>query len=253
MSQDYYWINRSKKEYIQGLEFDCGTGLYGSRFVGCEELETVYTLLASDWKDDTIVFLSDGYVWNDEYSKKEKYIKLHDLLECDILPVDDDDLYYVYKNKAVYFKKCKEEMLNNFEEDLNNEILRISGSYTKLDNQDLEDIPKISKEKYNEILNKFFLRESTYYRYVINHSKKEYIDRDLLPKYGKYGSKHDPFPILMAVTRNWQNEPYEDDAIGLWILDKIEVTNCPPSSEYKEMGETYEYLITKMAPYKEDE
>lgn len=118
--------------------------------------------------------------------------------------------------------------------------------------EDYQRIYREFEEKYSDMLSQYFQRDSIYYRYVINHDKKEYIDRDLLPVYSKDGPRSDPFPILMAITRDWQNEPDEKEAIGLWAMDKIEISNTKPSEDYKEMGREYEYLITKKAPYIEE-
>jgi hypothetical protein len=84
-----------------------------------------------------------------------------------------------------------------------------------------------------------FIRESSFFRYTINHTKKEFFDIEntrpiFADEKGEPTSRINPLPILMSFPG------YEDDmGTGLWLGDKIEVSDNKPPSEYKDMSTEY--------------
>ena len=82
-----------------------------------------------------------------------------------------------------------------------------------------------------------FIRDSKFFRYTINHTKKEYFDIEKTQLYENAEGRLiaiNPLPLLMSFYG-----PY--DAPGLWLGDDIEVSNDPPSAEYKD--KSYEYSL----------
>ena len=55
----FKWVNIDKKEYIEPFAFDLGNKIHESAWKGNPLLGAVYSLLGSDWKGDSIIFLGD--------------------------------------------------------------------------------------------------------------------------------------------------------------------------------------------------
>lgn len=66
------------------------------------------------------------------------------------------------------------------------------------------------------------------FRYVINHSKKEFVDKQKVPT-GKYGTIH-PLPLLTRESEEGGGGDYhgEEKIVGSWARDKISVSNKKP-------------------------
>ncbi len=59
MGEYYDWVNVDKKEYICPSDFNLGNKLYETAFAGNHLLGALYSLLSSEWKGDSIIFLGD--------------------------------------------------------------------------------------------------------------------------------------------------------------------------------------------------
>ncbi len=59
MGEYYDWVNVGKKEYICPSDFNLGNKLYETAFAGNHLLGALYSLLSSEWKGDSIIFLGD--------------------------------------------------------------------------------------------------------------------------------------------------------------------------------------------------
>lgn len=66
-------------------------------------------------------------------------------------------------------------------------------------------------------------------RYVINHSKGEYVDRTLQEE-DNYGSIMDPLPLLTAMGNGRGGGDYRGDSamIGIWAKDLISTSDTLP-------------------------
>lgn len=79
----------------------------------------------------------------------------------------------------------------------------------------------------------------TRYRYAINESKREYIDRDNTSlacvceiEKGRFEwNRYDPIPALFS-----PNSYYDDGIRGRWCLDEIRMSQEPPDEEYNNIS-----------------
>ena len=183
----------------------------------------MYSLLGSDWKGDSIIFLGDET----------------NITEKDTNPViqrlsaarkqwgepgnDADYVVDTYKDISGQFKDA---------EKIVREEIQIM-----IDSDDFEcNYYHVDKENPFAGL---FMKPSSYYRYVYNHTKKEfydltrtrmtYTDRD-----GNYTDRIDPLPLLLAFGRS-----AGDKCTGLWIGDNIEPGDEVPPDDYKDMSSIY--------------
>jgi len=86
----------------------------------------------------------------------------------------------------------------------------------------------MSQEKQSISLPEFQI----YYRYIVNHTKKEYIDKERLP------SKIHPLPLLVCEGNQRGGGDYwgkNSDLCGTWARDVISVENDKPSDKYSEL------------------
>lgn len=204
MGEYYDWVNIDKKEYISPMDFDLGNKLHESAAAGNPLLGALYNLLSSDWKGDAIVFLGD----QTPITEKETNPVLRRLF------AEGYDTDY-----EVEFCRCISGLFKAAEEEVRHEI-ELMFEY-----DDFEDnIYGVSREKPYEGL---FVRDSMFFRYTINHTKKEYFDI-------KHTRRINPLPMLMA----FPGSSY-DKCTGLWLGDQIEVSDEQPPSGYKDKSTEY--------------
>ena len=225
MGEYFSWLNVDKKEYITPGNFDLGQKLYETAFAGNVFLGALYDLLSSDWKGDFIIFFGDETkIPEDEVNPLIRRI----YEECKAW---DDSCFIGDYIDAKY--KC------------------IDGLYKATEVQVRKEIEYMIREKdfsYNlfkvdpsDPYNGLFTREPKHFRYMINHSKKEFFDIEntalrYTDRDGKLNTRINPLPLLMAYSDN-----HRDDGCGKWIGDSIEVSNDAPSADYKDMSSIYRY------------
>lgn len=80
------------------------------------------------------------------------------------------------------------------------------------------------------------------FRYIINHTKKEYIDKVAIAAEAKTNGDDDwiihPLALLVCETDDYAGGDYEgscDEYVGVWKRDLISVDNEAPPAEYKEL------------------
>ena len=224
MGEYYDWVNIDKKEYLNPADFDLGNKIHETLSTENHLLGALYNLLASDWKGDTIVFLGDEtHITKKDTNSVLK--RLFDERQSWKEPGYDADYVYVfYKNISCLFKASEETVRSEIE--------------WILENDDFESNPfRIdSKSPYQGL----FVRDSLFFRYTINHSKKEFFDTEktklVYTKPGESGiftKKINPLPLLMAFPGSY------DECTGLWLGDQIEVSNDEPPQDYADMSEIY--------------
>lgn len=80
------------------------------------------------------------------------------------------------------------------------------------------------------------------YRYAINESKHEFVDRDITPlagvceiEEGQFEwTRYDPIPALFS-----PNSYYDDGIRGRWCLDEIRMSQEPPDVEYNDISDCW--------------
>jgi hypothetical protein len=72
-------------------------------------------------------------------------------------------------------------------------------------------------------------------RYIVNHTKREFVNKDIVPKDEEGWSAH-PLPLLTCEGNGRGGGDYreENDCIGIWARDRISIENSIPK-EYTEL------------------
>ena len=207
MGEYYKWVNIDKHEYLSPRSFDEGNKLYESSRPDSKLLGALYSLLASDWKGDSIVFLGD-------------YTKLTDKVTNPVLK----RLYEDHKASGI----------------------------VGYDSDYVED-------EYKDIYDRFKEGGLSFFRYAVNHTKKEFFDVEKTRYYYKTlapytavpvqkEQPYNPLPVLMVHSYETieyrDKEPvYEVSADekyqGPWLGDTIEVTDSRPPAGYIDKSEEY--------------
>ena len=223
MGEYYDWVNIDKKEYISPGDFDLGNKLHESISAKNHFMGALYDLLSSDWKGDAIIFLGD----QTNITEKDTNLVLKRLsaerLAWGEPGYDADYVFETYRCISGLYKASEEKV--RYEID----CMVQDGDFSYNPYGVKRDDP------YKGL----FIRESSFFRYTINHTKKEFFDIEntrpiFIDKKGEPTSRINPLPILMSFPG------YEDDmGTGLWLGDKIEVSDNKPPSEYKDMSTEY--------------
>lgn len=225
MGEYYDWVNIDKKEYICPNDFDLGNKLHESAFAGNHLLGALYNLLSSDWKGDAIVFLGD----ETHITEKDTNPVLRRLSkERQVWGEEGYDADYVlekYKCISGLFKAAEEEVRHEID--------------CMVEYDDFEfNYYRVNREAPYDGL---FVRDSLFFRYTINHTKKEFFDIEntrltYKNEKGVLTTRINPLPLLMAFPGS-----DSDKCTGLWLGDMIEVNNETPPVGYKDMSSDYRW------------
>ena len=90
----------------------------------------------------------------------------------------------------------------------------------------LDDRPSFSYSEYSE---------KSSGRYIVNHTKKEYVDKDIVPE-DEEGWKVHPLPLLTCEGNGRGGGDYreENEFIGIWARDEISIEKEEPK-DFKEI------------------
>lgn len=218
MGEYYKWINIDKKEYISPNDFDLGNKLFESSSDGNPLLNALSVLLQDRWKNDSIIFLGD---------------------ECNV-PGDTENTAL----KELRYQRSSWGQSGYDEE-------YVLECYRNISCKFKESEPKVREEvevilKYRDTLNEYgldydnpfdgmFLYDGMHYRFVLNESKRLFIDVDKLPeKKTDEGAVYrtNPLPLLMAYGR------MVDEDMGIWIGDIITFADEEPEG-YQDISDQY--------------
>lgn len=207
----YDWVNLDKKEFICPNDFNQGNKVYETTAIKNPLLGALYDLLASDWRGDTLVFLGDD-VFIPDTTDNPVLRRLHNEWRVwNQRGTDWDYVYENYHNISGLYKAAEEEVRNEL-------------NYKLEDNDwDFNEYKVDPKDPFKGL----FVRESRFFRYTVNHTKREYIDIEALP------SPHNPLPVLMAFPGRGE------EFTGSWLGDELEVSEGLPPVDYKDMSQVY--------------
>lgn len=247
MGQYFRWLNPVKRQYIEGYDFDHGGKRRESSYVGCPVLDALYTLMANEWKDDPVVWIGDDYArLSNETNRTLKTVEQI----CGSAPYDYANVHFI--DVAIDFEECNRDWIIDTFNQTNYSYLRLSkeesNRYFYIDYEE-DGVTFFSpdwdnKREIANVLSRkgFFKRKTTSYRYIINHSKKEYIDREaIIPE--ENGFRYDPFPALMIKEDDTADpvELPENNYCGTWLGDSIEVSNNKSliTKDYEDVSNKY--------------
>ena len=218
MGEYYDWVNVDKKQYLVPMEFGHGSKITESCWYHAEVLGALYSLLSSDWKGDHIAFIGDE-------------------AKVPLAP----------KNETLrrLQKQCMDDSQNRgIDGYILDEYICVSGLFRAAEVEVREEIGNILDEPdyfHNwygiDPANPYdglFERELVFFRYVINHDRKEYYDTEHTC-WRRTSNKMDPLPLLLAYGRMTGNE----EKPGLWLGDRLEVTNNIPGNDYRDITDSH--------------
>ena len=253
MGQYFMWLNPVKGEYIDSFDFHHGGKRRESAWVGCEMLDTLFTLMSDEWKGDSVVWIGDDYARL--CNEKNPALRTTERI-CGPEPYD----YAIdhFKNVSCQFSNCYKSRVVT--EEFHIDILKKYG----LEEEEIYRYFNRCDETYGpsyyeckhlhnyeetvqflvDFLEKrgMFSRKANSYRLIINKTKKEYIDTDnIIPN--DNGFQYNPFPALM-IKEDDSFDSYEypeDNYCGTWLGDEIVVSNDSYDvlEEYVEISNKY--------------
>ncbi len=223
MGEYYDWVNIDKKEYICPGDFGFGNKLYESAYAGNCLLGALYDLLFADWKGDVIVFLGDQTHITDKDTNPVLRRLFAERQTWGEAGYDAGYVFETYRCVSGLYKAAEEEVRQEIEYMLNTSDFSYNPYGVK------EEAP----------FEGLFLRDVRFFRYTINHSKKEFFDIEntrltYRDEGGNLTTRINPLPLLMAFPGS-----ESDRCTGLWLGDQIEVSDVKPSSDYKDMSVDY--------------
>ena len=197
MGEYYTFVNMDKKEYIDPVNFGYGAKLHESAwtrdrtFRRNEFLGALYALLSTDWKGDTLIFLGDEACSSEKDVSPflRKLLARYKLLENKGVPYDcgiDGD----YRDVSGLFKAAEEVVREDIQSMI--DYIDFSANYYKVNP--------------NAPFDGLFVRESVFFRYTINHTKKEFFDMgenyaNGCTEHPKSMPEFNPLPFLEAFGR----------------------------------------------------
>lgn len=218
MGEYYSWVNLDRREFIQCGDFDdCLCKLYQTVWYDCLGVKAFYTLLSAEWKEQRVLFLGDETDANGDHNNPIVAKLIEEHRSWGQPRYLFDYVYENYRDITPWFKAA--------EESLRSEIERIhDASAHEFDPYHIDrDAP----------FRGMFERPLSDYRFVVNETKHEFLDRQKAQKSSK-GNPVNPLPLLMAYI-TFDAEPF----IGSWIGDRLRTANQLPQNHYKEMSNAY--------------
>lgn len=214
MGQYFNWVNFDKLEYIATDPWPNGSKLVECTYLGCEETDAALTMLAGEWAGDLVAFMGDYCRFENETNpgRREVGRRLGGMVFDDFL-----------------FDTCTD----------------ICGRFDYVGNHPearryVEHGDDFALEPYDGPFDVAIRR----YRYVVNESKKELVDRFRtavrhIEKTTGRIVRYDPFPQLMCSETDGLE--YSDEINGLWFGDIVRPADEHPGAEYKAVAQDYSY------------
>lgn len=214
VGQYFNWVNFDKRQIIETWIWPNGQGLQECAYVGCEETDAALTMLAEGWAGDLVVFLGDYAIFQNESNPMRKQI------EQRLGNVSAEDFMYDLEDITGRFDYAERhpELKHPIDCDDSEGWVSYTGPF---------DVPIV------------------HYRYVLNESKQEFVDRARTAvRYIDSATgeivRYDPVPSMMSSQTKGLEHP-DCEIEGLWIGDAIRPSHDRPSSVYMEVGGFYSY------------
>ncbi len=259
MGQYFMWLNPIKGEYIEPFDFDQGSKRRESAWVGSAILDSLYTLMANDWKGDPIVWIGDYVELNNE---KNSTLMITEKI-CGPSPYEYANLHF--KDVSCQFSNCSKkdvvegvfhkEVLMTYgmsEDEINHYFVKCRSYDEPCESPLYECEPPSLEWDFQDYIqymiayleNKgMFSRKAEKFHLLINDTKKEFVD--FRPIISESEKKYNPFPVLM-IKENNSKDPTNDLAseyCGIWLGDTIRVSNdiCEVPTNYMDASNKYSW------------
>lgn len=207
MGAYYLWINVTKQQKLENV-FNNGFKLWDNCRYDCPQTNALLTLLASDWFGDLVVFVADVGISFSDWPDTEQDGRFSNL------PCWPD---YEYANE--YYED-------------------ITGMFKCAEGETWLDYNPDGCSVERPYLGPFD-KDIVQFRYVINESKHEWIDRKTSFD-DRFGPDFDPSAILLADSlRQLQSNGKLLGFDGIWIGDVIRPSHEPPGEGFTDMTNRY--------------
>lgn len=107
-----------------------------------------------------------------------------------------------------------------------------AGDYADKEKNEEHNLYAYATDHHTQTGNISFFTNQTYYRYIVNHTKKEFVDKERL------SNEIHPLPLLVCEGNQRGGGDYwgkNSDLCGSWARDVISVENTKPSDKYSEL------------------
>ena len=210
MGQYFTWLNVDKREQLDPLAFEGGLKWCETCYVGSERTEAALTLLAGPWAGDAVIFMGDycspGDIDNPLMQRVAAEYGAHGA--CDLM----EDTFTNVTGMFAVVRGRGECLYEN-------------------------DVPLGAREYVGTFDVAF-----SHPRYLINDSKREYVDREQTMVWHvnrghlPFGVvRFDPTPLLLSSGHG----PDGFEEFGPWLGDRVHATNARPEGTYADMSRAY--------------
>ena len=212
MSENYYWVNVDKKEYLCPVDFCLSGHNHGSTYRENDCLRALRELLTSEWKGSHVGFLGENCTAPSNIGEDLFRVILIHAEEMGYPGNIFDTMCESYRNASCLFTGAKESVREGI------------GYY-------LMELRDGRFEHYNEYgidpanpFNGLFLRAGKTFKYTLNHTKRVgYSLDETIIRYqcGLEAEYSDPLPVLLGCGEHTP-EP------GPWLGDIVDAADELP-------------------------
>lgn len=217
MGEYYSWVNMDRREFVQCAHFsDSRCKLYQTIWYDCMGLRAFCTLLNREWRGQRIIYLGDESDPEGDHGNQAlaQLIEEHRMWDQpgSLFDYVDENYYDI----TPVFAEAEGSLRQAIESALGTEEDETSSYHIDL------------KDPFRGL----FERRLTDFRYVVNETKGEFLDRERA-QWSK-GYPVNPLPLLLAYV-SFEEESF----LGTWIGDSLWATDELPSGELKDMTGIY--------------
>ncbi len=211
MGQYFSWINVDKHERLDSCFWDFAPTLHGRCLAPCEENQAMLSLLATHWRGDIVVFCGD-YA---DFGKHDEHLgckRIQERLDASGLGIPD--FIYGARDATGDLRIAKDSPNNRRNAPENENLDCYDGSFD------------VGIEEW---------------RYVVNPTRREYIDYQRTPVVfasARFIQRYDPLPLLLASTVLALDDQ-EDEIEGRWLGDVVYPTNEDPGEGFSLIADNY--------------
>lgn len=212
MAQYFFWMNFDRREMLEPLAHDSALNQTATSYLGAEYTDAALTLLEGEWAGQAVLFMGD-------------YTDLEGTTNPLLVRIREEYGYHP-------FDEADETFAN------------ISGRFYEVEGRE-EHVYVDEDTEFERPYSGPFDLHYTRPRYVINRTKREYVDRSstcvwyLRRTLSFEIVRFDPTALLLTTWRGLDG--YEDDEHGPWVGDYVTASSELPGDGYVDATRKYVY------------
>ena len=224
MSTGYHWMNFDRREQLSVTPFDTNIEIWSTCFVGNEYTEAVVSLLAGEWAGDSNAYIPDSFMSRD---------------------IED-------AGSPPFLVRAAEEFGTDVFDEAEDAFACVEGRFREMDGRMERTYPDDDWPLYiDSPYEGPFDLEFTHPRYLVNRTKREYVDREsTMVWFIRRGPqpfevlRFDPTPLLLctkgAMDDHWDHGP--------WLGDYVYASALHPGEDYRDATRDYVYNEGPLKP-----